>query len=632
MQRGAKRDLLPRIAALALFAGCLWNTAWLADDAFITLRTVDNWLAGYGPRWNVIERVQTYTHPLWMLVTTATCGLTGEYVVSVMAQSALISLAAVAVIAVRVARTTTAAVLAVAALALSSAFVDYSTSGLENPLTHLLLAAFASVVLVGARDDPRRLLRLGLIASLVAVNRLDAVLMCAPVVALEFWRERSPAAVRALLIGALPLAAWELCSVTYYGFAFPNTAYAKLGAGVPTGELVERGFAYLGQSLSADPLTLVVIAAGLATALIERAHRPLAAGVVLYLAYVVSIGGDFMAGRFLTAPLLVAVALLSRLPFAFPARGTLAAAAVLVLGSLAADRASFASVSGVEATAEIPAHGIADERFQYPETSLVRTGLAGQIESAAVRDGQRARAAGVGVVALHAVGLAGFSAGPEVHVLDRAGLCDPLLARLPAKYDPAWRTGHFWRALPEGYAESLPDGPLVLADAALVELAEALRLATRAPLFDAGRLRAVWALHAGALEGAVDRDRYRHPLLTRFELDAGSTRWTAAPALELPAAVVELGGASTWNAPELEFATRQARAVRVVLYRGDEVVLDGRPRETAREGGRREYTLEVPASVARAGYDRVRVFPAARRDPARPRAAWLETVGGFASR
>ena len=33
-------------------------------------------------------------------------------------------------------------VLALSTLALSKAFVDYSTSGLENPLTHLLLAGF----------------------------------------------------------------------------------------------------------------------------------------------------------------------------------------------------------------------------------------------------------------------------------------------------------------------------------------------------------------------------------------------------------------------------------------------------------------------------------------------------------
>jgi len=42
--------------------------AWISDDAYITLRTVDNFVNGYGLTWNVAERVQTYTHPLWMFL------------------------------------------------------------------------------------------------------------------------------------------------------------------------------------------------------------------------------------------------------------------------------------------------------------------------------------------------------------------------------------------------------------------------------------------------------------------------------------------------------------------------------------------------------------------------------------
>ena len=43
-------------------------SAWIQDDAFITLRTVDNFVEGYGLRWNPAERVQSYTHPLWMFL------------------------------------------------------------------------------------------------------------------------------------------------------------------------------------------------------------------------------------------------------------------------------------------------------------------------------------------------------------------------------------------------------------------------------------------------------------------------------------------------------------------------------------------------------------------------------------
>ena len=49
----------------------LLYTAWLGDDAFITIRTVDNWVNGFGLTWNINERVQAYTHPLWMLLLSA---------------------------------------------------------------------------------------------------------------------------------------------------------------------------------------------------------------------------------------------------------------------------------------------------------------------------------------------------------------------------------------------------------------------------------------------------------------------------------------------------------------------------------------------------------------------------------
>ncbi len=42
--------------------------AWVSEDAFITLRYVNNMLHGFGPVFNVGERVQGYTHPLWFLL------------------------------------------------------------------------------------------------------------------------------------------------------------------------------------------------------------------------------------------------------------------------------------------------------------------------------------------------------------------------------------------------------------------------------------------------------------------------------------------------------------------------------------------------------------------------------------
>lgn len=63
---------------IVLYAIIVIRTAWLSDDAYITLRTVDNFVNGYGLRWNIAERVQAYTHPLWMFFLSGVCVVTHE--------------------------------------------------------------------------------------------------------------------------------------------------------------------------------------------------------------------------------------------------------------------------------------------------------------------------------------------------------------------------------------------------------------------------------------------------------------------------------------------------------------------------------------------------------------------------
>jgi len=96
----------------------------------------------------------------------------------------------------------------------------------------------------------------------------------------------------------VPAVAWTLFSLVYYGFPFPNTAYAKLATGIDSSELRAQGLLYLLDSLDRDPITLTTIAIAAVIAAVQRtvAARVFAAGIILYVWYIVSIGGDFMAG------------------------------------------------------------------------------------------------------------------------------------------------------------------------------------------------------------------------------------------------------------------------------------------------------------------------------------------------
>ena len=63
---------------LVIFTYVFLANAWIGDDAYITFRVVDNFLNGYGLTFNPDERVQAYTHPLWMLVLSAAYAVTSD--------------------------------------------------------------------------------------------------------------------------------------------------------------------------------------------------------------------------------------------------------------------------------------------------------------------------------------------------------------------------------------------------------------------------------------------------------------------------------------------------------------------------------------------------------------------------
>ena len=76
----------------------LWN-AWICDDAFITFRVADNVLNGFGPRWNVDERVQAYSNPLWLLLFLPVYAVVGSPYVAAIILAVLCTTAALVLLA-----------------------------------------------------------------------------------------------------------------------------------------------------------------------------------------------------------------------------------------------------------------------------------------------------------------------------------------------------------------------------------------------------------------------------------------------------------------------------------------------------------------------------------------------------
>ncbi len=257
------------------------RNAWIADDAFIAFRAARNWVEGHGLVSNVGERVQAFTSPLnTLLIAAGWAVLPNAYAVALLLN--LIATVATVLLVVRAGRASKASAAPVAGVVLlsaSGAFVEFSTSGLENALAHALLALFFVHFL-----SERRGYLAWLAAGLVTLNRLDHVLLIAPALTWMLWQARGGIPKKAALAVA-PMLAWETVSMVYYGFPFPNTAYAKLTTTLPRSALLGQGLSYLVDSLERDPVTLLTIA-GVAVAILwvgSGRARLAALGIIAYL-------------------------------------------------------------------------------------------------------------------------------------------------------------------------------------------------------------------------------------------------------------------------------------------------------------------------------------------------------------
>jgi arabinofuranosyltransferase len=372
----------------------------------------------------------------------------------------------------------------------------------------------------------------------------------APLVGLALWQAPAHPWGR-LLLGAAPLLAWHAFALFYYGSLLPNTALAKLGAGIPASELHLQALRYLAWTARHDPVTLLAIAAGALSGLLSREapQRAWAAGVALHLAWLLHIGGDFMGGRFFVAPLWVAALLLARAPWT--ARGAVPVLALLALSVLLPG----SPLRLLSPQRRAPAQdGIVDERAYYEDGTSLSSWWTGQLHTFA-REGLAAR--GRAQSAKATVGLYGFYAGPGHHVIDRLALADPLLSRLPAELPARWRIGHFRRDLPLGYAQSIEADRNLVTEAGARRLYDDVRLATRAPLLDPRRAGAIARLHLAD-----------HPLLV------WRWRWPEAewrdPGLDLAASARGLGLRTQGLQGELQLTLSEGEW-RLYLSRGDRV-------------------------------------------------------------
>ncbi len=288
----------------------------LVDDSYIFLRYARNFAQGNGAVFNVGERVEGFSSPLWTLML-GTAGMMlprFETLAYVLGLACGIGIVIVLLFGVRRwAPSLGRGELFVLGMGTATCpiLVFWSASGMDTALFVLLITA-ALVSLTRDSEKTGLSKRTTLLLILATLARMEAVLLVG-LAAFVFAAQRR--SVRALWGYGLSVGALLLIRYSYYGSWVPNTYHAKVTFGLA--QRLSNGLSYGWPALWANVLLVAALACAVLLVGRRRSARTaptvwLAAGwVVVWCAYVVYVGGDnFALFRFLL-PLIPALFLLA---------------------------------------------------------------------------------------------------------------------------------------------------------------------------------------------------------------------------------------------------------------------------------------------------------------------------------
>ena len=267
-----KKSTLLYLLSLVLAIFVFLKTAWISEDAYIIFRSIEQLFAGNGPVWNPHERVQVFTSPLWFFLLSTVRIFSHNVYLNAIVVSLILWILTIFTLK-KTFESNVVLLTSILLFSASSGFYDYTSSGLENVLAYFVIAAYIlNYTKLFAFDEDSKIPKENLIKfvlisfGLIICVRHDLLLiLLPPTIYAVFKNWRLFSIKQWIILGIMvlsPFILWSLFSLIYYGFLFPNTAYAKLNTGIPRIEIFIQGLKYFTTELIAYRPDIVIVCYG----------------------------------------------------------------------------------------------------------------------------------------------------------------------------------------------------------------------------------------------------------------------------------------------------------------------------------------------------------------------------------
>ncbi|MCF7847729.1 MAG: hypothetical protein K9M45_02675 [Kiritimatiellales bacterium] len=318
----ARKIPSPATVLILLATALAWYFRFIQDDAFISFRYARNLCEGHGLVFNIGERVEGYTNFLWTLLMAGGMKMGCNPVIFSQTMGILaypVSLWLLFRITLLVFNNRRTAFYALLLTGTNYTYAAYATGGLETQLQSCLFLLILHQYFQAARNGTIiRHASLSVALGLAFLLRMDSALLIIcilPTTLYMIWIPENPKGSRvwqtmaATVPAALIAGAWLLWKFSYYGHILPNT-YSVKNPGLSA---ILPGFYYIALFFFSYGLLLLLVPASM---VLRKKIKPEPALLVpalfllMWLMYIVKVGGGFMEFRFMV-PAIPVIALMA---------------------------------------------------------------------------------------------------------------------------------------------------------------------------------------------------------------------------------------------------------------------------------------------------------------------------------